>query len=285
MRRGGKLVRRDRLDRVGRVLALVFALSGCNQLYGLDPTGLRFDAAPIDGPGCSDGKFGGPMVVSGFEGAEPAFEPQLRHDLLEVWFIRPGNPPFDIYRATRTDPSLPFGTPELMLGDSQDDTSPSLTADGLRLMFVSSRVGANEVWEMTRPTLADPFGPPTRVLGLADRFGSFDVSFDGNTLYYTQGDGELYETTRDGAGFSAPRLIGTKVTFISMSPDALEVFSNSTESRHLEQRVRASTADMFTSPPILILDEGDDPDLAPDGRTLIMATNNTLVIEQRDCPK
>lgn len=274
------------------ILAVVGA-AGCNQVFGLEAAGPKADAAPIDGPGCSDGVFSGPMPLVELDDGIREFEPALRHDLLEVWFMQVGQARDELHRATRTDPSLPFGPRELApFSSTVDDSDPSLTGDGLRLLFTSDRAGSNDVWEVTRPALDAPFAEPRLVLGLGPyNIMSFDISFDGLTIYFQDSnvaiDTATYAATRPALDqpFADPAiLIAPDARFPAISPDSLELFFNPPGSDQLARRARTSVDDAFTGEQVVLLDSGDDPDLAADGRTLIVARGSTLAILRRACP-
>jgi len=270
---------------VRRVVGLCFALAGCNQVWDLGATKLETVDAAIDGPGCFDGAFAAPEPLRGFMIPERAVDPQMRHDFLEIWFIElPNN--YDIFRARRSSPSDAFGPVEKMFSGPDAERSPSLTGDGLHLFFATDRNGgANEVWEATRPTLDAPFGPPEKVLGLPTNinYASFDVSFDGNTIYSDDGNGDLVQITRVNGVFEAPRLVATNVHYVSVSPDGLELFYQTSTDR-IEQLGRTSLTEMFSGPSVLLYDNADDPDMSPDGKTLLFAANNTILQRVRTCP-
>lgn len=272
--------------------ALVIA-TGCNATFGLDPTVTRFDAAPIDGPGCSDGIFEDPVVISSWDGAPREFEPAIRHDLLEIWAHRVAS--FDeIWRSTRSSVDEPFGPPvRASFSSTVDDSVPTLSGDGLRLLFLSDRGGGRDIWEVTRPSLAVDFASPRQVLGLGAAFvQSLDISFDGRTLYFTDStaiDSAIYAATRPtlAAPFGTPTLVamgplGAKVPAIS--PDDLELFFNPPSTNQTWKFTRVAATAPFDEPPVLLLDGSEAPDLAADGRTLITARNSSLVIRQRMCP-
>ncbi len=267
---------------------LLFA-SGCNSTFGLDPTVTRFDAAPIDGPGCSDGVFSAPQPLAEFGddvSSDSEFEPQLRHDRLEVWWIQLVSGNADLYRATRPDQAASFGPRELVFGGPDHDTAPSLTGDGLRLVFSSDRAGSPEAWEMTRPTLNEPFAAPRNLLGLG-ALGSqtLDISFDGKTLYFVADGNNTMAASRPDftSPFGAATLIAEGTNWPSISSDGLEIFFN-TATGSVERRARSSTVAPFSATGQLIFDQADDPDLTADGSTLIVGRNRTLAIVTRSCP-
>ncbi|MDQ3295929.1 MAG: hypothetical protein M3619_05065 [Myxococcota bacterium] len=270
---------------------LLLIASGCNSAFGLEPTVTRFDARPIDAPGCADGVFGSPTVVTSFDNGLRDFEPALRHDLLEVWAHQVATVD-EIWRATRTDVTEPFGAPvKASFSSATDDGRPTLSGDGLRMLFLSDRAGGNDVWEVTRSSLGEDFGSPRAVVGFADHnLLSLDVTFDGLTLYFkdsSQIDDAVYTATRatlDAPFIVSPAIVALGASSPAISPDDLELFYNTPGTNQLWKVVRASPTEPFTSPPVLVLEDGEDPDLAADGRTLVTTRNSSLVIHQRSCP-
>lgn len=102
----------------------------------------------------------------------------VTHDGLEMWFgsSRTGTQGgLDLMVSTRSSTTAPWTAPIFAPGvNSPDaDASPSLTADGLTLYFLSSRVGSPAppnaaIWRATRPTRQSPFSTPTLVTELAN---------------------------------------------------------------------------------------------------------------------
>lgn len=119
------------------------------------------------------GAFGPPVQVTELASAGSDTDPCTRIDELEIFFTstRPGIGGGDIYRATRAGPTLPFGTPAIVpeLCTGSTDSSPSLTADGLRIYFWSDRPGGTgsfDIYTATRPNWTSPFGAPVPVAEL-----------------------------------------------------------------------------------------------------------------------
>src|SRR5262249_55472153 len=84
-----------------------------------------------------------------------------------------------------------FGSPQQLtiLNTTHNDTSPSLTADGLTLYFNSDAPDGSSwrVLRTTRPALDQPFGAPSRVTELEFVGGSLltpSISPDGRELYF-----------------------------------------------------------------------------------------------------
>jgi hypothetical protein len=115
-----------------------------------------------------------------------------------------GDDLFEIRRASSTDVwSPPVVIVELTT--SSRDRSPSVSADGLTIWFISDRpggVGLNDLYEATRPDLDSPFGEPVNLAELNTPDSEDDpwVSPDGRTIFWarksTAGDSELVMATR-----------------------------------------------------------------------------------------
>lgn len=106
------------------------------------------------------------------------------------------------------------------LGSTSDDWDPSLTADGLLVMFYSQRadtLGAFDLYEASRPSLTQPFGAAVHRPELCS--ASFDaaphISPAGTTVVFASqrlggpGNYDLYISSRPArtTAFSAPVLI------------------------------------------------------------------------------
>lgn len=79
-------------------------------------------------------------------------------------------------------------------------------------------------------------------------------------------------------------MLATGVWYFSVSPDGREVYFNEMQESKLLRPVRASTSEPFAPGELLLLDEGEDPDLAADGKTLIIGVVGGLGVLTRDCP-
>lgn len=112
----------------------------------------------------------------------------------------------------------PFGSPVNVAGIASgfDDYSPSLSGDGLRLIFESNRPGTGgyDLYEATRPDRGAVFANPLALASLNDANNQSGpwLAGDGLTLYFTDdrtGATRLYVTTRATVGqpFEAPTLV------------------------------------------------------------------------------
>ncbi len=158
-------------------------------------------------------------LVPGLEEIAPAFSPCLSGDLRTILFSGPGNPGtrYDLYSARRDDPSGPFGQPELVRSTvSPDlDTRPSLSPDGLRLIFVCSDKNPQLLYA-SRPSATAEFGEPVPLQldglateGLHTGFAQF-VNTDEITVRIIDLDTEdrflyLLRGTAQGTAFGSPQ--------------------------------------------------------------------------------
>jgi len=106
----------------------------------------------------------------------------------------------DLWQATRTDANAPWGEPVNLgpvVNSNVMDVSPSLSNDGLTLLFASSRPAEDRnssIWMTTRPSMDRPWGEPVKLgptvnCSLAE--GGPDLSSDGLAL--------VFESRREGA--------------------------------------------------------------------------------------
>jgi hypothetical protein len=106
---------------------------------------------------------GVPQLVPGLEHLDPAWAPTLTGDLCTIVFAAPGNPGTgeDLYLATRSDASEPFGPPRRIEScvSRQPERMPALSPEGLDLFFVRGH-GNPRYFHSARQTDADDFGEP-----------------------------------------------------------------------------------------------------------------------------
>jgi Tol biopolymer transport system component len=140
--------------------------------------------------------FGVPTQLTELTSTGTEAGPCVRIDDLEILFYSSraggGGGGLDIWRATRASTAVPFSppTPVTELNTTGSDAAPSLTADGLRVYFTSTRAGGaggQDIWTATRPDWVSPFGTPTPVTELntagVEREGH--ISADGLRIYFT----------------------------------------------------------------------------------------------------
>src|SRR4029079_11599378 len=106
---------------------------------------------------------------------------------------------FDIFVATRTSATAPWGTPTELtaLTNAAKDMAPEITPDGLTLYYASERQsppGGSDIWMTTRPDRTSAWASPARETNLSTAGYDTDpaLSDDGLTMMLTS----------DGAGGS-----------------------------------------------------------------------------------
>jgi Tol biopolymer transport system component len=117
---------------------------------------------------------------------------------------------YDLYQATRPDRGSPFGPPQHLteISSPQFDASCGLSADGLTVVFQSTRSGgggSHDLWRASRAGVDMPFGQPTPIteLNTADREGQPFLSEDGLAIFFESdrpggaGQSDLYVARRD----------------------------------------------------------------------------------------
>ena len=97
------------------------------------------------------------LAPGGVNSSASDARPNVRHDGLEiVWDSNRGNTaaPPDIWTASRSSVDDPWGTAEQLgngINSAASESRASLSWDGTRLMFGSTRSGAGDIYTATRP--------------------------------------------------------------------------------------------------------------------------------------
>ncbi len=171
-------------------------------------------ADAVDGlsPTCDLTKpFGSP---TGLPGVPDGALARLSANYRDVFFqaILPGGVGLnDLYTAHRTDEGSPFltETPLTSLNSVADDVCPTVSADGLTVIFMSSREnGVFKSYIATRASTAVQFANVAEIttLGVTGPLEPF-LREDGEVLYFrgkspTGTDPDLYVATLGGSGFA-----------------------------------------------------------------------------------
>jgi hypothetical protein len=148
--------------------------------------------------------------------------PSLSSDGLTLYFSdaysgspRPGGlGGGDIWMTTRPSRSASWGAPvnvEAPINSSNLDISPTISGDGLTLVFTSNNraggMGSWDLWMSTRVSVQDPWGPLVN-LGQAVNSGAWDgecgLSWDGRAV--------LYDSGRTGIFGAVDMLMSTRKT-------------------------------------------------------------------------
>ena len=110
-----------------------------------------------------------------------------------------------------------------VINTSANDQHPTISKDGLTLIFVSTRAGGaggNDLYVSERDSLEDPWGPPANLTMLNTAFSDFapELSTDGHWLYFHSdrpggcGQADIYashrQNKRDDFGWEAPINLG-----------------------------------------------------------------------------
>ncbi len=172
--------------------------------------------------------FGTPVLLAGVNSDSTTVVnddmARLSPDELTIYFTsdRPGgtNSNNDIYTATRTSRTAPFGAP-LPLGGINTPASeawPTLTSDGLTMFFESTTSGSYQVLVATRTTLVAQFSAavPVANINVGPIDGQPFVLPDESALYFassrtgTNGGLDLYRAARGvGGAFGPPAQVPT----------------------------------------------------------------------------
>jgi hypothetical protein len=270
----------------------VLALAGCNSIYGLEETEPR----TLEPSTCSTVVFGATRPLDEFRGGDTEFDGQLSRDGLEIWFTVGDR----IHRGTRAARSDEFTiTPFAQIPEPSND--PALTADGNRMMFFHVDQ-PRRVFEGVRldpmSSTFDSIRPVTSIDLATGEFGvqSLDLSWDGLTVYYVAGDNDtLYwarRPSRDAAFEEHAPLLDMSgmpiddAVWPSISADQLELFYNRRAdpdiAKNVYHRVRSSPTGRFSEENVILI--GADPDISPDGQSLIVSQRPDLVVLDRICP-
>ncbi|WP_437759327.1 hypothetical protein [Sorangium sp. So ce1389] len=97
-------------------------------------------------------------------------DPTLTGDLLEIHFMSERGGSQDIWASRRADPGSPWETPtvELLekLNSAENEDTPAISNDGLRLWFFRGGEQQTGIWMSERASRGDPWGAPLFVEAL-----------------------------------------------------------------------------------------------------------------------
>lgn len=170
--------------------------------------------APVwTGPARGDFSFTAPVKVANVEMGPTTLGGVIAPDGLSMYLASNQGGDFDIYVTKRASTEDPWGTP-VNLGPTVNsphwDHGPTLSPDGLMLLFPSDRPGGSgglDIWVSTRPTLDAPWGAPVN-LGPKVNSPEWDlsprISADGLSL--------LFHSLRPGGYGSMDIWMATRAT-------------------------------------------------------------------------
>lgn len=261
--------------------AIVAACSGCG--FELVPaTGAGADAPingdggieladgaeAIDAPLCAWGSWGVPSAIAELNTGTLDARPRLSPDERTMTFYSTrsgGAGDRDLYSATRAslvDAFSPaFNVAELNTGSSERDPAPS--ADGLTLVFSSTRAGEHDIFIATRSSTTAAFSAPQPIAALNTSVREYftAMSADGRTIYFSSdrttgsvGGYDVWFSTRANTSSSFTTVqnlasinTGSDEYQALVSPDGREIYFSSTRTGSVEIFVstRADTSSPF----------------------------------------
>jgi serine/threonine protein kinase/Tol biopolymer transport system component len=213
-------------------------------------------------------------------------------------------PPYDLLISPDYDWTMPENLGPL-INTPNEDGGPTLSADGLTLIFESNRTGGKgnmDLWMSRRASLAEAWSEPESLGSVINSSASEftpTLSADGQTLVYatdratTPGDYHLWFSSRrtPTSAWTAPRRLfdttiepaGIRSAGPALFPDALELIfhSNSRDGANkfdLWRSRRKSPADPWGMPENLGTTINSaandvDPEIASDGRVLLFKSD------------
>lgn len=112
----------------------------------------------------------------------------FRRDGLECYYVGLNGTHWDIMRSTRPSTSAAWASPTFAaaLNSSFDDHSPTISGDGLCILFVRTNP-ATGIFIATRPDTSTPFGAPTRLTNLPNFAYNGHQTSDGFSYYFPSG--------------------------------------------------------------------------------------------------
>ncbi|HTL33337.1 MAG TPA: hypothetical protein VL326_09440 [Kofleriaceae bacterium] len=243
-------------------------------------------------PSCWGQPFTAPQPVAALNSNAPEVYLRLSQDELTAYFSRIGSaaPTMGLV-ATRASTTAPFGSIaslQMTGSTSTEVLSPTTTADGLTMLFTSSRTGTLgllDVWMATRAATTVNFGNITNV-SAANSTGAEDDVFvvpDGSAIYFSSDrNGQIYSIFRaekSGTTYANPMVVLSDpnlfVNRVVISPDELTMFYQ--EGNDIRETHRASKTAAWTLEPALTVINSVNADhptwISPDGCRLYMETD------------
>jgi Tol biopolymer transport system component len=166
-------------------------------------------------PKCSSAAiFANAKLLPGIDPNRHASSPHLTPDELTVFFtsVDP-DVSAQIYRATRASRNDAFGAvePAPNINSVSNDNDPTVSSDGLTLVFHSGRDGTNDVWWSKRANTTAEFGAPVVAPGIATAAGAYEgqgfFHVASDELWFVSdrgGNYDIFRAKRNGATFAEP---------------------------------------------------------------------------------
>ena len=223
---------------------VVIVLAGCGRV--------GFDASASDGPGvdskpCSAGRFGpfsAPVKLTGpiqSAGDDWFPTPSLGENAMFFHSFQGASVNGDLWFATRDDPSSEFAAPTRIveLATTAEEISPTLTEDGLEMLFIRSGI-PDTMFRTTRADATSPWQPASAIIELDTSVANSApwIAADGLAIAFVSdrtGPFTLFEARRLSrqAMFGAPVELselhesGSQDRAVTLSRDGLEIFYSS----------------------------------------------------------
>lgn len=179
------------------------------------------DATPADAGSCWDRKFNAPVLMAAVNSAASDTFPRLAPDELTLYFGSVRNSDAgsvaDIFMAKRANLTDSFGSPSsaglvsAVSWPSTDEGSPTVSADGLTLIYCSDQPDRTQyhLFSATRLSAQDPFSAGTLIANanLAPNFDCYPfLRLDSAELLFVSnrpggpGKGDIYRAANAGGG-------------------------------------------------------------------------------------
>ena len=144
---------------------------------------------------------------------------------------------YDLWVRSRPNREAPWGPPQNLgspVNTSGDEGGPTLSADGLQLVFHSIRPGGrglNDLWISRRASVSSPWGEPDLIAGNINTSGAemYPRFIDGDRSLLFDRNGKLYTTFRNVAGVSGAMALPDQVEKYAsawLSPDGSALYFN-----------------------------------------------------------
>lgn len=247
----------------------------------IEDAGVTDTSAP--GTRCSpDTPFGTPVLVDAVNSASDDYGAHLTADERDIYFARRiADAGLDLFQAHRDAVSANFApaTPFTLLNTAADDNYPTVTGDGLTLLFERQQgSGFYRILATQRATTLEPFGAPRQLDELLTDGGAYTIGqpsllLDGSELYFIafQAGYDIYRSARtaDG-GFDTPSVVSeitTSSAELSPTPsaDGLVLYFGSNRAGGTNKpyvATRASKGEPFGMPRLVTELSSSDPSIA-----------------------
>jgi Tol biopolymer transport system component len=244
-------------------------------------------------PSCWGQAFTAPQPVTALNSAAPDVYLRLSSDELTAYFARVGSAaPTMGYYATRASATSPFGTVmtlQMTNSTSTEVFSPTTTADGLTMLFASSRtgtLGGQDIWMATRSATTVNFGNITNVSAANSTGAEEDVYVvpDGSAIYFSSDRNSqifsIFRAEKSGSTYTNPTVVLSDsnlfVSRVVVSADELTMFYQEGNDIHETHRDSKTAAFTLSASPVATINSvnADHPTwISNDGCRLYLETD------------